>query len=386
MTRSILRLFTVMLAFVILGCICVDQAIAQVKSQNGITILTYQNHPQTPVGFLNAKPMPMPINYRPMDPTQAWIASLQSSPKLGTPGHSPGAQGTGITSPILLGTPKAPESDGIQPMDFGTLEHPFSTARADLNPNGQTATNTLWPYRAAGKMWFKVSGSYAWCSASLIKRGVIVTAAHCVANYGQQQFYNEWYFSPGQRNWISPFGTWSWVLVAIKSDYYFGTDNCYVYGVVCPDDVAVIVLQDNKGAFPGTATGWYGYGFDGFGFASGQTHVTQLGYPSGLDNGLYMERNDSSGYVNETFSNNTVIGSNMNGGSSGGPWLVNFGIKPNLTGETDGQAPNPNIVVGVTSWGYVSPDPKEQGASPFTSNNVDTLVGVACSYAPAACQ
>ena len=28
------------------------------------------------------------------------------------------------------------------------------------------------------------------CSASLIKPGIVVTAAHCVANYGQHQFYS----------------------------------------------------------------------------------------------------------------------------------------------------------------------------------------------------
>jgi hypothetical protein len=98
-----------------------------------------------------------------------------------------------------------------------------------------------------------------------------------------------------------------------------------------------------------------------------------------------MERNDSSGYVNAGLSNNTIIGSNMNGGSSGGPWIVNFGIKPTLTGEIDGAAPNPNIVVGVTSWGYISLALKEQGASPFTSNNIVSLVNSACTSIPAAC-
>jgi hypothetical protein len=98
-----------------------------------------------------------------------------------------------------------------------------------------------------------------------------------------------------------------------------------------------------------------------------------------------MERNDSSGFKNTTYSSNTIIGSQMDGGSSGGPWLVNFGIPPTLTGETNGSAANPNIVVGVTSWGYISTGPKEQGASPFTSNNIVSLVNSACTSAPAAC-
>ena len=40
--------------------------------------------------------------------------------------------------------------------------------------------------------------------------------------------------------------------------YYTGTDNCAVFGVVCPDDVAVIVLNPQSGRYAGVFTGWYG--------------------------------------------------------------------------------------------------------------------------------
>ena len=137
---------------------------------------------------------------------------------------------------------------------------------------------------------------------------------------------------------------------------------------------------------PGKTTGWLGYGWNGYGFTSnGLTEVTQLGYPVGLDSGLYMERTDSYGYVNTSFSNNTVIGSNMNGGSSGGPWVVNLGLPSVLTGETNGGASASNIVIGVTSWGYSSTAPKEQGASPFTSGNMIPLVSAACGTYPGNC-
>ena len=120
-------------------------------------------------------------------------------------------------------------------------------------------------------------------------------------------------------------------------------------------------------------------------FRSNLTQITQLGYPAGLNNDAYMERTDSYGYVSSGNSNNTVIGSNMNGGSSGGPWVINFGLPSALTGETNGSAPAANTVVGVTSWGYTSTSPKEQGAAPFTSGNVVALVNAACSATPAAC-
>src|SRR5215471_16191057 len=100
-----------------------------------------------------------------------------------------------------------------------------------------------------------------------------------------------------------------------------------------------------------------------------------------------MERTDSLGYnASGNFSNNTVIGSLMTGGSSGGPWLVNFGIDPALSGGyTHGSAPAKDIVVGVTSWGYINQAIKEQGAAPFTSGNIVPLVNYICSHFAGAC-
>jgi hypothetical protein len=75
----------------------------------------------------------------------------------------------------------------------------------------------------------------------------------------------------------------------------------------------------------------------------------------------------------------------MTGGSSGGPEIVNLGIRGSLS-TTLGAEANPNLVVGVTSWGYTDTLVKEQGASPFTSNNIVSLVTTACAGTQPACQ
>ena len=98
-----------------------------------------------------------------------------------------------------------------------------------------------------------------------------------------------------------------------------------------------------------------------------------------------MERTNSYGFVDGGSSNNTVIGSLQTGGSSGGPWLVNFGVKPVLSGTAVGAEANRNTVVNVTSWGHTSTSIKEQGASAFTSGNIVPLVSSACGGAPSAC-
>jgi V8-like Glu-specific endopeptidase len=353
-----------------------------VMNQGELTSFTAQgNGNEALPDFVNARPMPLPLAAGPID----MVPSLED---LGTPGFSAGAVGNGQTNPITLPLPKISDNDGDmeepEPDEFGTGNQPFSTARADLLSH---PTNRLYPYRPSGKLYFQdPNNNWFVCSASMIKRGIVVTAAHCVANYGAQQFYHNWHFYPGYRNGSAPYGDWTVFQAWIKTAYYNGTDNCAVYGVVCPDDVATLILNTQGGIYVGAQTGWYGYGWDGFGFTNGITHITQIGYPVCLDNGNRMERNDSQGFVSGVNSSNTIIGSLMCGGSSGGPWLNNFGVRPALTGTGNGTAFNPNIVVGVTSWGYINTAVKQQGASPFTSNNIVSLVTSACNSQPTACQ
>jgi V8-like Glu-specific endopeptidase len=334
--------------------------------------------------FVNSRPMPLPRAVGPIDITEP-------PPEIpGLPDFSPGETGNGQTNPITLPLPAVSDLDmepmGPEPEEYGTSNLPFSTARADLS---NVATNTQYPYRASGKLWFqKAPPDNSWyvCSASMVKRGVVVTAAHCVANYGRSTFYRNFRFYPGYRSGAAPYGAWSAYRWFVTTAYFNGTDNCYQYGVICPDDVATLVLNTNaSGNFAGTYTGWYAYGWNGYGFVNGQTQITQIGYPSGLDNGVLMERNDSRGSVS-TYSSNTLIGSLMSVGSSGGPWTVNFGIRPALTGIPPGSAAAPNVVVGVTSWEGLPTSGKRQGASPFTSNNIVPLISAACTARPAACQ
>lgn len=358
---------------------------AQITHANGVTVLNVQNRASAAaVDFVHAKPMPLPVNNSVPDGAEALLQAMAAAPLAGPSGYSAGVAGEGKTNPAFLGKPEIAANDEVAPADFGTNNHPFSTSRADLY---NEVTNTSYPYSAAGKLFFNEPGSGSYlCSASMIKRGIVVTAAHCVARYGAEQFYNSWQFVPGYRSGWAPFGVWTVRQAWILTSYYNGTDNCAVYGVVCPDDVAVLILNTQNGGYAGTNTGWFGYWYGGGFTSGGLTEITQLGYPVGLNNGLYMERDDSYGYRSPSNSNNTIIGTNMNGGSSGGPWVVNFGLPYVLTGETNGGGYSfVNAIVGVTSWGYTSTSPKEAGAAPFTSGNIQTLLNVACGATPGAC-
>jgi V8-like Glu-specific endopeptidase len=381
----------------ILACAVSTTAVAappSIQRVGSVTIATFPDvQPLSagdPVDYVNARPLPLPIaaGFSEAAAQADLIAALASPAARPTslPVFVRGSTGDGQARPVYLGKPnRGAIEDEYAPQEFGTTNHVFSTARAD----GYTgSTNQIYPYRASGKVFFTkpgVSGTFI-CSASLIKKGVVVTAAHCVSEFGANRFYTNFRFVPGYKNGNAPYGTWAARTVFVLTAYLNGSDPCSVAGVICRDDVAVVVLAPQGSSLPGTNTGWYGYGYNNAGFnPSGQAHITQIGYPACLDNGALMERNDSQGFKSAAHTNNTLLGSLMCGGSSGGPWLVNFGRRPTLTGTTSGSSPQVNTVVGVTGWGSTSTGPKQMGASPFLNTNIQNLVTAACNPNPAHC-
>src|SRR5690606_7604638 len=177
-----------------------------------------------------------------------------------------GSPGDGKTSPVFLGRPKWGGADlrgelEVTPQEHGTLNHPFSTARADAY---QGSTHTQFPYRASGKLFFKVGTQTNVCTASLIRKGIIVTAAHCLAPYGGGSFYKNFRFVPGYKNGHAPYGVWWGTRAAVLDSWRKGTDRCSDAGVVCTNDVGVIRLAAKNGKFAGQHTGFYGYGVNGF--------------------------------------------------------------------------------------------------------------------------
>lgn len=272
------------------------------------------------------------------------------------------------------------EADRTAREEYGTSNHPFTTSRVDLLAGNKPSA--WYPYAPTGKLYFKNGGSTFVCSGSLIKRGLVVTAAHCVTGFGGD-WYTDFVFVPALSG-TSGIGRWTSVDVRVMTAYKDGTDTCAAgaSGVVCENDIAVIALKGKMSntKYPGDTTGWYGFGYDGFGFTgANEALITQLGYPVTHDSGNRMQRTDSQGFVEPTMANNTVWGSRQTGGSSGGPELVNFGILAALSGTSVGSEATMNTVVGVTSWGYINTAVKQQGASAFTSSNIVTLVNDACA-------
>jgi V8-like Glu-specific endopeptidase len=226
----------------------------------------------------------------------------------------------------------------------------------------------------------------------MIKIGVIVTAAHCVAEYGKNEIYKDFTYIPALKNKTAPYGIWSAKKVLVLKSYLQGTEGECLSpqsATICLDDVALIILKPKKGKYAGDLTGYLRVGLTGYSYSNGRAaQITSLGYPVSHDKGKLMQRNDSIGaLIGKDFNYNTAIGSRMTGGSSGGPWIVNFGQTAKLSaGTTTGYDATPNVVVGVTSWGFTVDKYKYQFASPFLKSNIAKLLKTACRIDKKACR
>lgn len=323
----------------------------------------------------------------------------------------PGASGASASSE------SGAESVGSGREAYGLSTAPYTTARVAVGTLGPSNTKartpvTSYPYRATGKIYARWGSLWYVCTASLVKKGVLVTAAHCIHEFGKGDagWADEVLWIPANiaQNRNGPYGVWTVRRMFIPAPYLNGRDTCTQTGVVCNNDIATIVLQRRGGRFAGDVLGWYAYGWNGFSYRA-STHlgntttvqVTQLGYPAAFDRGFQMQRTDAVGwYVEDGNLRNTQIGSAQTGGSSGGPWLANFGTRPNVSSAASlGSDSRSNVVIGVTSYGFVQVGVNRQGASFFGQNrefpnarygsfgagNIGRLMQVTCNTFPAFC-
>ena len=269
---------------------------------------------------------------------------------------------------------------------FGSFGIPYTTSRVqdgNVSAGGTTAANhlsTTYPYRTAGKLTF----SAGYCSATLIRRGVIVTAAHCIQRFGSgANIFSGFQFRPGHYGaagataaQIAPYGTWNWAGLVRPASWANGTD--IGTGAARDNDIAVIALARQGNLFAGDLVGYLGYGWNNYSFVTspktGNQHtgaVSSLGYPFLMDSGAIMQRTDGPTYTTTLGGAGQLWqGSNFTGGSSGGGWIVNLRSRAATLagGAAVGSASN-IAVIGVTSWGSADPNAaKDNWASQFRQN------------------
>jgi len=263
---------------------------------------------------------------------------------------------------------------GVKPEDIGTRRTPFSSSR--LVP---TSARLSYPYRAAGKLFFQKPGGGSFiCSGAVLRPRLIVTAGHCVhkGSGGGSGFHRRFLFVPAYHNGQAPYQAWNWRWAVTTPSWASSNGS-----VPNKADFAIIEVEDRRFGSQikriGDVVGWYGYRTN----ALVNNHTKKVGYPGNHDNAQIMHQVDSQDFRSGG-QNTRLYGSDMRGGSSGGPWVENFGVK--AAGQTGGLQPWPNRIIGITSYGYVAVGPKVQGSS-ILNREFLNILNMACNHRAGNC-
>lgn len=210
------------------------------------------------------------------------------------------------------------------------------------------------PYRAMGKLFFKRGGRNFVCSASSVGNNAIYTAGHCLhsGNGKSSGWATNVVFVPAYRDGKAPYGQWQARQLFVRTAWY---KNGISKGLC--QDMGAAVLHKRGGKKISQVVGWLGFAWNW----SKYQHWCQYGYPAAAPfNGRRLIANHSS-YAYDggvPCSPKPVgVGSDLTGGSSGGPWVLKFGTS--------------NYLNGVNSYRRSS-KPQEM-FSPFFNNNAKSL-------------
>ncbi len=192
------------------------------------------------------------------------------------------------------------------------------------------------------------TGSNFVCSASSMGPDEAWTAGHCVTNNLSGAGFNAgWSYNvlvcPVYDNGIHPaHGCWStdgFNVVALTAYRNGGNGNL---------DFGAIDTAANGTVIPGTLgshTGWLGFAWN----QSRNQHWVAMGYPQGAPfaGGKIIMSASAYGY-DDDWPPDTVLGvamgSDLTGGSSGGPWIISYGLPGQVAGGGG------NFINGHNDW------------------------------------
>lgn len=243
---------------------------------------------------------------------QSTTASKHGSFKTVAPAIAPHLKQSAVSTP----------NEVSQPKDYS---YPFPFKRFEV-----TADYTQWPYSTLGRIFFNTpDGGSASCSGSSINsnnKSVVETTGHCVIDGGSHNgwFTNNWIFCPSYKdgNGTCTHGTWAARQLWSRTEW---TDDHRL-----EFDLGEAVMWDNNGqklvdAVGGQGGAWnydhnqfyYAFGYPGASPFTGE-RLIECDAP-------YATTQNPDGLIGLLGPYTTGIGCDMTEGSSGGPWIINFG-------------------------------------------------------------
>lgn len=216
---------------------------------------------------------------------------------------------------------------------------------------------TVFPYSTVGVLFFSQNGTDYRCSAASIGSNALWTAGHCVhdGNGTAGGWSDNVVFAPAYKNGNAPFGTWTYYDLATRLAWFSGGDLRL--------DIGKVILKPNTaGKTVNEIVGSLGFAYN----LNPNQHWFNIGYPVNTPfDGKTMQICAAS-FARNAPSYTTPIpmamGCDMTGGSSGGPWIINFSGSPG----------NTNYINGNNSYRYTGLE--EEIYSPYFSDAAKDLL------------
>lgn len=168
--------------------------------------------------------------------------------------------------------------------------------------------------KTAGRVFFTYQGRNASCSANAVtseNRSTVITAGHCVRMGGA--FHGNWVFVPGYQNGERPHGTWVATTLYTTPQWNNSEDVNY--------DVASAVVAPLNGRSLTDVVGGQGVSFN----QARRRQMHSFGYPAAAPyDGSKLVYCAGRAFDDFLMSRDIGLNCNMTGGSSGGPWFLDF--------------------------------------------------------------
>jgi V8-like Glu-specific endopeptidase len=320
--------------------------------------------------YAAARPLPMRQLDAGIDPLPAALEAAESA--LGSrsaAGRAPVA-GVRADSSKRLFEPWQREM-AMSTDDLGSIAEPASGSGGGHFTSSRLvpeSADEFYPYSTVGKLFFTIPGEGDfYCSAAVIRNRIIATAAQCIHSGTSSGFFDNFEFVPAYRDGTAPFDIWAWEYVAVSSTWTSGKGKLPHVA-----DFGLIELEDLvfDGALRtiGDVVGYLGYATQRL----RPNHVHMLGYSSTHDGGELIHQVTAKDHKAAKPSN-VLYGSDMRGGSAGGPLIQDFGADPALARW-----------VGALSTFNSSSSVKLQGAS-IPDSRFTSLLNDVCANRPGNC-
>ncbi len=310
----------------------------------------------TPARMASAKPMPTPT-VTVTSFSLAFPPASQEGDELAVPGYVPGCPPNAsncspvartLSSQDAFSSESTAPGDLLQPMHGTKPINPLSGPYGPFQRWREASPITAYPKSTVGKLFFTLPIGNRVCSASVIGRSTLITAGHCNSN-GAGVFATNRLFCPSFNGTPDPVrDCWSVVTSVVSSQWHNSGDPDYDYSCLVTATTGRRVA--NK---IGNITGTLGRAWN---FASSQAERT-FGYPQAAPfTGTTLQTTASTEWYTHDFRAGNqiskIIGSDLTGGASGGPWILGWTGGLTETADTDGSLatdPGTNWVNGVNS-------------------------------------